>query len=249
LLEIRVMIQTESSRGRGIALKARILSRITAQPKLAWTPADFADLGPRAAVDMALARLAASGEIRRFARGLYDKPWINSLTGKPSAPDHQATIEAVARRDGLRYVLDGMTAANALGLTDAVPAKTVVHVESRLKARRLGKLAIEFKPAAGSKLVWAGRPAMRIVQALAWLKDTLPRDRDWVMPRIARLLEDQSPIREDLVAGFHLLPISTQELLRELLFPSAAEAAGSEMHERTNRRTRQGSRPTPSGQS
>ena len=49
-----------------------------------WTPDDFADLGPRTAVDQALHRLVASKHLRRIARGLYDTPQPNPLTGKPN---------------------------------------------------------------------------------------------------------------------------------------------------------------------
>ncbi len=204
-------------RGPSLHLKPRIIQRITESPSRSWCPADFADLGSRTAVDAALSRLTASGELRRIGRGLYDRPWTNQLTRRPSAPDVQAMIEAITRRQGLRYVIDGMSAANALGLTDAVPAKTIVHVDARLKPERLGNLKIVFKPASGTKLAWAGRPAMRLVQALHWLKDTLSRDKEWLLPKIRRLL-DQGPegtaIREDLRAGFNLLPIWMQELLR-----------------------------------
>lgn len=79
-------------------------------------------------------------------------------------------IETVARRDQIRVLVDGMTAANDLGLTNAVPAKIVVHTDAWLKPIRLGNLDVVFKPAAASKLYWAGRPAMRIVQALHWLR-------------------------------------------------------------------------------
>lgn len=213
-------------RGPSLDLKPRILQRIaenqtTGRPVRSWTPADFADLGSRGAVDSALGRLAAAGELRRVGRGLYDKPWANTLTGRPSAPDIQAAIDAIARRQGLRYIVDGMTAANALGLTDAVPAKTIVHVDARLKPVKLGSLEIKFKPTTGSKLAWAGRPAMRLVQALHWLKDTLPRDEGWLKPKIRRVLEDPSAgeaIREDLKAGFGQLPAWMQELLREMVF-------------------------------
>lgn len=217
MLETYGMFLTEGSRGPALDLKTHLLDRVAAGTYSVWTPADFSDLGPRPAVDMALNRLVASGELRRIARGLYDKPWTNSLTGKPSAPDVQATIDAVARRDGLRYVVDGMTAANALGLTDAVPAKTVVLTSSRLQPVRLGKLEIEFRQVAGSKLVWAGRPAMRLVQALAWLKDTMPRDRDSLLSKIEALLDHQPAIRDDLEKGFHLLPVWMQELLRGMV--------------------------------
>jgi hypothetical protein len=87
-----------------------------------WTPRDFLDLGSRAAIDKALQRLTGANSIRRD-RGLYDLPRISQLTGKPAHPDYTAIIEAVARRDQIRLLVDGITAANQLGLTDAVPAR------------------------------------------------------------------------------------------------------------------------------
>jgi len=62
-------------------------------------------------------------------------------------------------------LVDGMTAANDLGLTDAVPGKSPLRSDVRRKAIELDNLVIEFKPTAASKLYWAGRPAMRLVQA------------------------------------------------------------------------------------
>jgi hypothetical protein len=58
----------------------------SAQPRV-WTPEDFADLGPRTAVDQALHRLVASRSLRRIARGFYDLPQDNRLTGKPTYPN------------------------------------------------------------------------------------------------------------------------------------------------------------------
>jgi hypothetical protein len=77
-----------------------------------------------------------------------------------------------------------------------------------------------FKQAAPSRLYWAGRPAMRVVQALYWLKDLLPSDRDGVITRLKRILTDQedgSRIRDDLKDGLPAMPTWMQTLVRELL--------------------------------
>jgi hypothetical protein len=66
-----------------------------------------------------------------------------------------------------------MAAANDPGLTNAVPAKIVVHTDARLKTITIGKLDIVFKPTAPSKLNLAGRPGMRVFQTLHWLRDTM----------------------------------------------------------------------------
>lgn len=97
--------------------------------------------------------------------------YVNALTGKPSTPHYTAIIDAVTRREKASFLPDGMTAANQLGLTDAVPAKITVRTDARLRPIRLDKLVIDFKLTAPSRLYWSGRPAMRIAQALHWLHD------------------------------------------------------------------------------
>jgi hypothetical protein len=213
-------------------LKSRILDRIRSDPEGAWTPSDFVDLGGRAAVDKVLQRLTTAGDLRRIDRGLYDRPRKNSLTRRPTVPDYRAVIRAVARRDQARVVIDGMTAANDLGLTTAVPARIEVLVDGRLKPIRLGKQEIRFKPAAPSRLYWAGRPAMRVVQALHWMKDMLGKEDERarvaeVLRRLFAEAHDGPAIRSDLRAGLSALPIWMQEFLRDLIGPSDAAEAHS----------------------
>ena len=209
-------------------LKSRILAHISDQPPTrVWTAADFLDLGTRDAVDKTLQRLVRANQLRRIDRGIYDKPRHNSLTRQSSPPDPREVIDAVARRDQIRVLVDGMTAANDLGLTNAVPAKIVVHTDARLKPIRLGNLDIIFKPAAASKLYWAGRPAMRVVQALHWLRDTTAQgDEAQALRRKLRNLLAHDPkgdqIRADLREGLTTLPAWMQELLRPLLEAKAA---------------------------
>ena len=157
-------------------LPDRLRARIDDAPRQVWTPADFADIGGRAAVDKALQRMVTSGQLRRIQRGLYDKPSQNALTGKSTAPVYRAVIDAIARRDQIRWLIDGMTAANMLGLTNAVPAKIEVLVDARLKPVALGNQKIVFKQAVPSRLYWAGRPGMYLVQALHWLHDLVSND-------------------------------------------------------------------------
>ena len=137
-------------------------------------------------------------------------------------------IDAITRRDQIRVLVDGMTAANDLGLTNAVPAKIVVHTDARLKTIQLGRLTISFRLTAASKLFWAGRPAMRLVQALHWLRDTMgsdPQDDDLVHRRLAALLNDPGQgkvLRDDLADGLLALPAWMQAFLKPLLFEKVA---------------------------
>jgi hypothetical protein len=202
-------------------LKQSVAYRIAdAQTVQVWTPVDFLDLGSRDAVDKALQRLVRAGQLRRIDRGLYDTPRINSLTKQPAVADYRQIIDALARRDQVRMLVDGLTAANDLGLTTAVPARVMIHTDARRRTIRLDNLTIEFKQTAPSKLYWAGRPAMRIVQALRWLKDTLPTDYDRILARLSAILADRrhgKALRDDLRAGLATLPAWMQDIVRELL--------------------------------
>ena len=213
--------KTLPRRGPNLDLKRAILDRIRRDKSIqVWTPNDFLDFGARSAVDKALQRLALSGDLRRVDRGLYDLPRVNTLTGKPSTPDYTAIINAVTRREKARFLPDGMTAANQLGLTDAVPAKVTVHTDARLRPIHLDKLVIDFKLTAPSRLYWAARPAMRIVQALHWLHDMLPADSDSMLKKIRKILADPKhgkTIRDDLFSGLDALPTWMRDLVTRLL--------------------------------
>ena len=162
--------------------------------------------------------------------GIYDVPRVNALTRKPSTPDYTAIIDAVTRREKARFLPDGMTAANQLGLTDAVPAKVTVHTDARLRPIRLDKLVIDFKLTAPSRLYWAGRPAMRIVQALHWLHDMLPADSDSILKKIRKTLEDPKQgkaIRDDLRGGLDALPTWMRDLVSRLIHDSDQSRAAN----------------------
>ena len=198
-------------------LSARISLLIDATPGHVWVPTDFAHLGTRDVIDKTLQRMVLVGALRRIDRGLYDRPVLNRLTKRTTTPDYRAVVDAIARRDQLRLLVDGMTAANDLGMTDAVPARVTIYTDTRRRSIQLENLLIEFKQAAPSRLYWAGRPAMRVVQALHWLKDTLSTDGDRIRMRVGKVLTDPvhgNAIRDDLQKGFGILPGWMQNYLR-----------------------------------
>lgn len=98
----------------------------------------------------------------------------------------------------------------------------------RLKPIKLGNQEIHFKYAAPSRLYWADRPAMRVVQALHWIQDMLAQDseRQRVQTVLHRLFANPrhgKAIRDDLRTGLSALPIWMQESLRGLLSPADAD--------------------------
>jgi len=190
-----------------------------------WTATDFADLGARDAIDKALQRLAAAGKLEKVSRGLYQSPTYNPITRRTNAPDPSQVLAALERRDATPMLIDGMTAANELGFTTAVPAKIIAHTSARRASIDLrGGQKIIFKQTAPSKLKWAGRPAMRLVQALLWLKGTKFENTEKLRARVREYLADprRKNVRKDLSAGFKDLPTAwLQELLRPIVTKAA----------------------------
>lgn len=228
-------------RGPALDLAAQIDSRTASQPDTVWTPIDFLDLGSRAAVDKSLQRLYADGKLSRIDRGLYYRTGLNQLTGKATTPDVRAIVDAIARRDQTRIVVDGLTAANDLGLTTAVPARITVLTDARIRPIQVGNQKITFKTVAPSRLYWAGRPAMRMVQALYWLQDLISSDNGQILQRLRTIVNDPrhgGTIRNDLQQGLHTLPIWMQAIIRQLLSDHHDSSSTVVMRPKAKRRGR-----------
>ena len=118
----------------------KIMKRVSAHGNGKWvcTPKDFLDLGSREAVDQALYRLVKAGQLRRVGRGLYDMPRVGEVLKRPAPVNLDAAIAALARRDGVRIMPDGLVAANQLGLTNAVPAKASYVTDGHSRTLKIG---------------------------------------------------------------------------------------------------------------
>ncbi len=182
----------------------RILRRTRAHGPGNWvyTPKDFLDLGTRAAIDQALARLALAGQLRRIGHGLYDLPRFNKLLGRVAAPGLQQVVDALARRDNIRIMRDGIGAANDLGLTNAVPARVSYVTDGRGRIVKAGGWEIRLRHASPKLMQWAGRPGAPIVQALLWLGPRNASDPQ-TLKRLARVSD---AIKRDLADGIDSLP-------------------------------------------
>lgn len=162
------------------AISDRIMRRARAQTahgsRTVFTPKDFLDFGDRAAIDQALSRLTKAGGLRRVARGMYDIPRVNPILKRPAAPDLGAVVDAVARRDNVTIVPNGMAAANRLGLTNAVSARNDYLTDGSSRTVRVGRSVIRLKHASRRLMALKDRPAGDVVRAVHWLGRDLATD-------------------------------------------------------------------------
>lgn len=183
----------------------KIMQRMSVRAPGRWvcTPKDFMDLGSREAVDQALSRLTKAGRLRRVSHGLYDMPRISNVLNRPAPVDLDAVIAALARRDGVRIMPDGLVAANQLGLTNAVPAKVSYVTDGHSRTLKIDGRTVRFRHAGPSVMQWAGRPAAPVVQALRWLGPRAAADGE-IVSTLNRHLPDK--VKLDLLHNSRDLP-------------------------------------------
>src|SRR5580692_10746073 len=165
----------------------RIVARIHGRGRgFVLVPGDFLDIGSREAVDLTLHRLTRKGTIRRLARGVYDFPKEHPVHG-PLSPSAEAVARALAGRDRTRLQPAGAYAANALGLSEQVPAKVVFLTDGPTRTVTIGPMTIQLRRTTARNMAAAGRLSGLVIQALrelgkehmtperrAHLKRTLP---------------------------------------------------------------------------
>lgn len=208
-----------SARSRTVpaSIDAGIARRVKrAKPGTVFTPALFAALGGRAAIDKALQRLVERGELRRLSRGLYDKPRVDPLLG-PLWPTVDAVVAALSGKDRLRLQPTGAYAANLLGLSEQVPARVEFLTDGTSRTVKAGPMQIVLKRTTPRQMAAAGRSSGLVIQALRNLGP------EHVTPqRIARLREAlPAAERRALLDDLTLAPGWMQPTLRTLAEPDA----------------------------
>lgn len=164
-----------------------IRERIAAQrPGEPFTPALFAGLGSRAAIDQALMRQVRAGDVERVGHGLYIRPGAGRF-GIKSAPAPERVARAVAEAEGATIEIHGAEAARRLGLSTQMPAQPVFLTTGSSRQIRMGKLVIRLQRVAPRKLALAGRPAGQALSALWYL------GRDEVTPDTFRQIAEKLP--------------------------------------------------------
>ena len=194
------------------SIDARILAAVRAKGRgSVFAPADFLGMGSRSAVDVTLHRLVAQRKIRRLARGVYDLPRKHTTLG-PLLPSPESVAKTLARRDRTRLQPAGAFAANALGLTEQVPAKVVFLTDGPSRTVRIGATTIQLRRTTPKNMETAGRLSGMVIQAFRSL------GKDYITPeRIAHLKRTiPAAKRRELLDDIPLAPGWMQPIFREL---------------------------------
>jgi hypothetical protein len=200
--------------GKKIAhsIDSRIIAAIQRRGRgSVFVPNDFLELGSREAIDIVLHRLARKGTIRRLARGIYDYPKEHPVLGLLT-PSAEMIAQAIAGRDHLRLQPAGAYAANALGLSEQVPAQAVFLTDGPTRTVKVGTLAIQLRRTTAKSMAAAGRLSGLLIQALRALgKEHLTQERKEHLKRTIPVSK-----RRELLKDIKLAPIWMQPIFREL---------------------------------
>src|SRR5437773_1961083 len=193
-----IMARTKSTQ----SIDSRLLATIHGRGRgSVFVPADFLDLGSREAIDIALHRLARKGTIRRLARGVYDFPKQHPVLG-PLSPSADTVARALAGRDRTRLLPAGAYAANALGLSEQVPAKAVFLTDGPSRTVKIGPTTIQLRQTTARNMAAAGRLSGLVIQAFREL------GKDHVTPARVEHLKHTLPAsqRRELLKDLRLAP-------------------------------------------
>jgi len=135
----------------------------------AFSQADFADLGTRAAIDKSLQRLSAKGTVRRTIRGIYDYPKHSERLGRDLSPDLDQVARALARKFGWRIQATGPAALNLLGLSTQVLGRFAYLSDGPDRVYRVGGQELAFEHTVLKEAGFKHRESSLLVQALRTL--------------------------------------------------------------------------------
>jgi len=151
------------------AVANKIMKRVRAKGRgWVFTPKHFIDFGTRGSVDMALSRLAQAGEVRSIGRGLYDYPQLHHELGALT-PDPEMIAKAVSAQSGDRLAPSAAVAANRLGLSTQVPARSSFATSGRTRVHMAAGRTVTLKHSRAPVLGHASEAANGLVQVLAGL--------------------------------------------------------------------------------
>ena len=129
----------------------------------------FLEHGSRGAVDRALSRLAAGGEIQRLARGVFVRPKTSRFVGTVLRGVLEV-VEAIARSNGETVQVHGAEAARRFRLSTQVPTAPVFHTSASSRTIRIGSITVRMVHTSNRRrLQFAGEAPGAALSALWYL--------------------------------------------------------------------------------
>ncbi len=134
-----------------------------------FTSSRFLKHGPRGAVDRALSRLVAEGEIERLARGVFVRPRKSRFVGTVM-PEVSEVVEVIARDHGETIQVHGAEAVRRFKLSTQMPTSPVFYTSGSSRSLRIGSITVKLMHTTNRRrLQFAGKKTGLALSALWYL--------------------------------------------------------------------------------
>ena len=134
-----------------------------------FTNSRFLKYGSRGAVDRALSRLVAEGEIKRLARGVFACPKKSRFVGDV-APDVIEVVKIIAKNNHETIQVHGAEAARRFKLSTQVPLMPVFYTNASSRSIKIDNVTVKMlHTSSRRRLQFAGKKIGLALSALWYL--------------------------------------------------------------------------------
>lgn len=127
-------------------------------------------------------------------------------------PEAETIAKALAGRDQIKLQPAGAYAANALGLSEQVPAKAVFLTDGPSRTVKIGPMTIQLRQTTAKNMAAAGRLSGLLIQAFREL------GKDHITPERIAHLKKKLPLdkRRQITKDIKLAPAWMRQLFLEI---------------------------------
>lgn len=155
-----------------------------------FTAHNFNDLHSETGVRTALSRLTEDRFIRRISQGIYDFPKVHAVLGELS-PNVEDVAKAYGEKNGAKIQASGAFAANALGLTEQVPAKVIFLTDGPTGRVKIKNLLVVFKKTTVKNMHASGSREALIIQAFKYMGQE--HIDETILAKIKQIIKNSKP--------------------------------------------------------
>jgi len=129
----------------------------------------FLKYGSRGAVDRALSRLVAEGEVKRVARGVFVRP-KRSRFGGDVLPEVSEVVKIIAKNNRETIQVHGAEAARRFKLSTQMPTRPVFYTSASSRSITVGNTTVKMiHTSSQRRLQFAGKKTGLALSALWYL--------------------------------------------------------------------------------
>ena len=195
------------------SIKSIIFKRLEESPPHSiFFLSDFAELGSLETIRKVFLQARLAGLVSHLSHGIYVRPMISRFGEVP--PPLETVAKEIAKRDYVKIMPTGSTAANLLGLSTQIPMNVSYLTTGSSRKINIGNRFIQFKHAAPKNFAYKGTTIPLIVQALRELgKKNINEE---TLSSLALYIE-KAKDKDSFVSDLILAPVWIQSIIKPLV--------------------------------